>query len=611
MANSLFDKFLKHKWQTYIAFIYDVCIAFLAFYSSWQLRGDHPKPVNYAFILIVITCVQAITFMSIGLYKGIWRFSSTPDLLRVIKGASIGVLLSMATLFLYSRLQDVPRTIFLIDWFILIVGLGSGRFAYRLWKDRRQFSSTGQRTLIIGAGEAGDKLLREIRSNSKINLQVVGFLDDDLSKVKKSLLGLPILDTTSNLRNVIDKFEIEKVILAIPSATGDEVKKIFDLCLKSNIELQTLPTLSQMLDGRIELSLLRKVRPEDLLGREAVNLDISKLGSMLNNKVILITGAGGSIGSELCEQIARFNPRLLILFDISEYFLYNLENNLREKFPKLNFYPIIGDVKNFHRLNDIFQKYMPQIVFHAAAYKHVPMMEKNPIEAVMTNIGGTKNICELCEKYHAERMVLVSTDKAVNPANVMGTTKRIAEMVCQHFQEHSTSTKFMVVRFGNVLGSNGSVIPRFREQIEKGGPVTVTHPEITRFFMSIPEACQLIIQASSMGNGGEIFILEMGTPVKIVDLAIQMIQMAGLVPHEDIKITYIGLRPGEKLYEELLATNENALPTTHTKVKVAWPRPLPANFNIQLNALFTSSSENVSKELKDFVPESTINSHLN
>lgn len=600
-------KQFKYKFQTYIAFFYDFSMAILAFHLSWHLRYDHPRPHNYVTLVLSVAFIQQISFIFNGLYKGIWRFSSTPDLLRVIKGVSIGILLSMGSLFIYSRLQDIPRSIFLIDWFILIVALGSGRFAYRLWKDSRLVNPNGLRTLIVGAGSAGDKLFREIKSNPKVNANVVGFIDDDQSKIKRTIQGLPIFGSTNDLLQVIDKFKIEKIILAIPSASNAEVKRIFDICSQSAVELQTLPSMSQILDGKIELSLLRKIRPEDLLGRESVTLDVAKLGSMLNNKKILVTGAGGSIGSELVEQIAKFSPEILILFDISELFLFNLENKLKEKFPNLNFVSLIGDVKNIERLRNLFETYHPQVVFHAAAYKHVPLMEKNPVEAVMTNVGGTRNLCELSNIFKVEKIVFVSTDKAVNPTNVMGTTKRIAEMVCQNYQLKSTLTKYMVVRFGNVLGSNGSVIPRFKEQIERGGPVTVTHPEITRFFMSIPEASQLILQAASMGQGGEIFILEMGEPVKILELAEQMIKMAGLKPNEDIKIKFIGLRPGEKLYEELLATNEHSLPTTHQKVKVAGQRNLPINFEQRLEQLLlvhaNTNEYELRTELKYLVPE--------
>lgn len=583
----------NYKLQTYVAFFYDVIISAFAFHLAWLLRDDQYKPKNYIAFLIISVLVQSLSYITNGLYKGIWRFSSVPDLARMIKAITIGVVLSMAILFLYVRLENIPRSVFFIEWFILIVFLGGGRFAYRIFKDFNHKKNPGKKTLIIGAGEAGNQLLRELVTNNKLDISVVGFIDDNPRKINKTLQGYPILGAVEDIQKMILKYKIEKVILAIPSASNEEVKRIFQICVKSNIEVQTLPSLAEMLNEKIDLTNLRKIKPEDLLGREIVSLDDKEIGLMISNQVVLVTGAAGSIGSELVRQIANFCPKYLVLIDASEFNTYNLDYELKNNFPKLNFSANIGDIRNKARMKEIFLQFNPKLVFHAAAYKHVPLMEDNPAEAFSTNVLGTQNICELCLETNVHKMILVSTDKAVNPTNIMGASKRVAELLCLMNQKKSQTTKFIAVRFGNVLGSSGSVIPRFKDQIANGGPLTVTHPQITRYFMSISEASQLILQAGSMGTGSDIFILEMGQSVKILELAEQMIAMAGLKPHIDIPITYSGLRPGEKLFEELSGNDEIIEKTNHTKVFRVSNKEFPPNMEQTLLKLLQDSGESI------------------
>ena len=565
---------LSTRVKRSVALFFDFTAATLAFYFALVLKFNTFNVSTFFPSIFETTAIvvfsQVFCFIILGLYKGIWRYSSTPDLVRVIKSVSLGIVVSISIIYFHHASVRIPRTIFIIDWFMLLVFLGGGRFAYRLFRESGRINRQHtEPVLIIGAGSAGMQITREVKQNQNLNYHIVGFLDQDKTKHRRSLNGIQILGGVEKIHEVTEKYNVKKIIIAIPSASKEQMRKIFSQCNSSKIPILTLPTMNNILEGRVQFSLLRNITPEDLLGRDSVTLDLSSIGKMLEGKVVMITGAGGSIGSELCNQVAKFSPKKLILFEIGELFLFELENNLKEKFPNLKMEVVIGDVRELSRVDFVFKTFRPNIVFHAAAYKHVPMMEANPIEAIKTNIIGTKNIAEKSIEYGVQKFVQISTDKAVNPTNVMGATKRAAEIVCQDLQNISKSTQFITVRFGNVLGSNGSVIPIFKKQIEKGGPVRVTHKDMTRYFMSIPEACQLVIQAGTMGKGGEIFVLDMGQPVKILDLAKQMIQMAGYEPDIDIKIDIIGPRPGEKLFEELLASDEHSLPTDHYKVRVA------------------------------------------
>lgn len=607
-----------------VAFLYDALISLFAFITSVAIRFETVDFNNVSIedlpsITGIVFISQITCFYLTGLYRGVWRFSSTHDLVRVLKGATLGVFISIVGVFLYNRLETIPRSAFIIDWLLLIMGLGGGRFIYRIWKDLNISStvelkglSKRKKVIIVGAGVAGNKIAKDIISNPGLSLHIVGFVDDNPFMNNRLLNNVKVLGGSSMLPQLVKNFEVEKVIIAIPSATGEEVKSIVRFCEDSKVEFKILPKISHMLSDRVSVSLLRNVKLEDLLGREPVRLEQDFLQGMIEGKTILVSGAGGSIGSEICRQLTQFNPRKIVLFEISEYFLYRLELEFLENFPSVEIVSLIGDVRNRERVDSLFDIYRPDLVIHAAAYKHVPMMEKNPIEAIKTNILGTYVLSEASIKYQVEKFVMISTDKAVNPTNVMGASKRIAEMVCRKRHESNSETSFITVRFGNVLGSNGSVIPLFQKMIEEGKDIPVTHPDIERFFMSIPEACQLVLQAASMGDGGEIFVLDMGEPIKIMDLAKEMIKLAGLEIGNDINIKIVGLRPGEKLYEELFSSEENLYKTKHEKVKVAESRGINTEFDLLLETLismpvnsdFQEIIRNIKKVLPEFSPDS-------
>jgi len=606
---------LGPKQKTFVVLSLDVILSSLAFYFSLALRYSDFVLSYLSHNIFISSClvlvsIQVSCFWFMGFYKGIWRFASTPDLIRLLKGITVAVSLSFVGIFLLNRMEGIPRSTFIIDWLLLLTFLGGMRFTYRIWRDNIWYRSNNSfsRVIIAGAGAGGSQLFRELRGSKDLQMKVVAFVDDDPSKQHKFLHGIPIMGKIVDLPQIIEKTNARKIFIAIPSATGEQILKIIENCQHTDLEFKTLPSIREIINNKTELSQLRNIEIEDLLGRQEIVLNDESVQSMISDKVMMITGAGGSIGSELCTQVVGYGPKRLILFEITEFFLYNLELDLQKKFPDLEIVPIIGDVRNREKLEKVFEQYRPQVVLHAAAYKHVPIMEANPAEAVKTNILGTKIVAETSIKYDTERFVLISTDKAVNPTNVMGATKRAAELICQTMQKNM-KTKFMVVRFGNVLGSSGSVIPLFKKQISSGGPVTITHPEIIRYFMSIPEACRLVLQAASIGTGGEIFVLDMGAPVKILDLAKQMIRLAGLKVGKDIEIEFTGLRPGEKLFEELFIDNEHTLPTEHPLVKMARPDNSKIDFVSSLDDL-TKNIENASDafikiKLKALIPQYT------
>ncbi len=606
------------------AFLYDAFVAAFSFWFALGLRFETFDFTKYPTIslgkfFILSEGLLLISFLMNGLYRGVWRFSSTHDLMRVIKASMVGIIASLVACFFLNRLEGVPRSMFLIQFLLLVVGLGGGRFFYRFLKERTAMreilggeDEDIKRILIVGAGRAGEKLVRDIYATPALKLKVVGFIDDDKYKKNAVIHNVQVFGGTEMIPKIVAAHAVDKIFIAIPSASGDEVKHIVQFCKETNTEIKILPKMDQLLSNQVEISLLRNLKIEDLLGREQVKLDTAHLNAMINDKTILVTGAGGSIGSELCFQIAKFQPRLIVLADYCELFMYELELKFKATYPDVAYYPKIVDVRNAGKVDDLFDFYKPQIVFHAAAYKHVPMMEYNPIEAIETNVKGTKIIAEASLRHGVEKFIMISTDKAVNPTNVMGASKRIAEMVVTDIskiaQQSNALTKFISVRFGNVLGSNGSVIPLFTKQIEERRDVTVTHPDIIRYFMSIPEACQLVLQAGSMGQGGEIFVLDMGEPVKIVDLAREMIRLAGLVVDRDIKIVYSGLRPGEKLFEELFSDKESYELTHHGKIRRALYRKLEETFHVNLNRLLSLESaepDTVVYLIKDLVPEFT------
>ncbi|PIP88841.1 MAG: hypothetical protein COV38_03200 [Bdellovibrionales bacterium CG11_big_fil_rev_8_21_14_0_20_38_13] len=602
---------MKHSAKKFIAISHDLLVAVFAFILSFYLRLNDLNlfPHNIIELTLIAVSIQSITFYFAGFYKGIWRYSSTYDLIRIIKGSSVAILLTAISLFMYSRLENFPRSVFIIDWILLILALGGGRLLYRMYRDQISFklqSDGAKKVLIIGAGAGGEQVLREIRKNPALQMNVIGFLDDDPGKQKRAIHGVQILGKVDDIIKVMSEIEVDIIYIAIPSATGQQIKEIFEKTKGTKAKIQTLPKMKDILHGKIELSQFRNLDVEDILGRKEVRLEIDSIAKMLNEKTILITGAGGSIGSEIVRQVCQFSPQHLILIDNSEFNLYSLNQELEKKYPNISFELRMIDIRDKDKLEYLFNSKI-DVVFHAAAYKHVPLVESNPYSGIDTNVRGTLIVANLAKKYNVGRFVMVSTDKAVNPTNIMGATKRIAEQVCQFVQSQTDVTKFMTVRFGNVLGSSGSVIPLFKKQIEEGGPITITHKNICRYFMSIPEASQLVIQAGSIGSGGEVFILDMGEPIKILDMAKQMISLAGLEVDKDINIEFIGLRPGEKMFEELLLDGESALPTLHPLVKIAKVSIHKDAFKERLDFLLNlpiSSDVNTFKQvIKTIVPE--------
>jgi len=540
----------------------------------WSL-APNPSPVSlFDTEVWLVLAAQGLIFWWTGLYRGLWRFASVPDIWNIFRACVLGAFAAAITLFLYNRLVTVPRTVLAIYPLVLAVLLGGPRLLYRYWKDSRLDFVTrtpSQRILVLGAGKAGEALVRDLRRENRY--APVGFLDDNPQLRGSRLHGIPVLGTLDQLPQLARETAAEMIVIAMPAASKLQMRRAVELCETCDLPFRTVPRLEDVVSGRSSFNELKEVAIEDLLGREPVQLDWTAIRTRLAGKRVLVTGGGGSIGSELCRQVARLGAESLTVFELSEYNLYTIEQELRRDYPDLLFDARIGDCGDAAACERVFAQARPQVVFHAAAYKHVPLLQGQVREAFRNNVLGTKVVAEAADRHGADSCVLISTDKAVNPTSVMGACKRVAELFCQNFSQRSV-TRFITVRFGNVLDSAGSVVPRFREQIRSGGPVTVTHPEITRYFMTIPEACQLILQASVLGNGGEIFALDMGEPIKIRDLAEQMIRLAGKHEGEDIAIVYTGLRPGEKLFEELFHPQEQYSDTAHAKIFLAQPRSM-------------------------------------
>ena len=577
-----------------VAFVHDVTAAAVAWYVAFLLRFNFAVPLDFNRALWAtlgwVVLVDAATFLLFRLYRGIWRYASIHDLKLLLSAVGIAALAAPATVILVQPALIVPRSVYILHPILLAMLMGGSRLAYRAWKDRRigrLGALYGKPVLIFGAGDAAISLLKDLAGSRE--WRVIGLLDDDAKKVGRQILGAPVLGEPGDLPAVADRYKVRHAIIAMPSATHQVRKRLVELCQASGIRPLTVPSFDDLMGGKVAVSQIRQVELDDLLGRDAVVLDTAGLQQLLAGQSVLVTGAGGSIGSELCRQIAKFGPAKLVLYELSEYALYEIEQELRERHPGMPLACVIGDVKSESRVEFAMAQHRPRIVFHAAAYKHVPLMENdNAWEAVRNNVGGTRVVAGVAIRHGVERFVLVSTDKAVNPTNVMGASKRLAEMVCQELAS-TGATGLVVVRFGNVLGSTGSVIPKFRRQIAQGGPVTVTHPEITRYFMSIPEAAQLVLQAGVMGSGGEIFVLDMGDPVRIVDLARDMIRLSGF-DQDEIRIVFTGLRPGEKLYEELLADGEATIPTPHPKLRIARARAARSELLPELDSLLDGAS---------------------
>ena len=609
-------RYPKHNFRSAPALLHDLTAAALAWICAYLLRFNFELPANFLSeawrTLVWVVPLQGVVSWRFGLYRGIWRYASVNDLRRIFWAVAFAAALIPLVFWMLRLDVVVPRSVLVIYPLLLLLLMGGSRLIYRLWKEHALLADInlhGEPVLILGAEDAAVNLAKDLARSS--SWRVVGFLDDDEAKRGTMLNGVQVLGPLPELARYSRKLGIGQVIIAMPTASHKQRKRAVELCELAGVKVLTVPSFDDLLSGRVTLTHLRAVELDDLLGRDLVRLDDAGLHELLTGKSVMVTGAGGSIGSELCRQIARFKPSKLILYELGEFALYLIEQELRASRPDLVCEYLIGDVRDARRLDEVMGRHRPSVVFHSAAYKHVPLMEvNNSWQAVRNNIQGTWCVASAAQKHGVSRFVLISTDKAVNPTNVMGATKRLAEMVCQGLQQpvanQNGATRFVMVRFGNVLGSNGSVIPKFREQIARGGPVTVTHPEMTRYFMSIPEAAQLVLQAGLMGKGGEIFVLDMGEPVKIVDLARDLIRLSGL-NEDDIPIEFTGLRPGEKLYEELLADNECTLPTQHPKLRIAQSRPVEAEWLRQMLAWVADNPEQddaaVKHALKHWLPE--------
>lgn len=618
-----FFKVINHvrilpRWVIFFLDMFTAIIAFLIAYYIYQDTKNIQFSAN-DFALSFLLCIGAtiISFVVFKLYSGIVRYTSSTDSIRILSCNLLTVIILFG-IKLFGLALRLPPTIeislIIIYSLLVFVGLVIYRTSIKVFF---QYSKTARKikksVIIFGAGELGIAVKRTFDHDLTTNRVIVGFLDDNPSKVDKSIDGIRIYKSEL-LLGVIKKLGVDELIIATPSLVPDKKAEIIDICLEHDVSILTIPPAKQIMNGDLSVNQIKNVKIEDLLERAPIKINNESILDQIKGKRVLVTGAAGSIGSEIATQLSNYEPQLIILCDQAESPLHNLQLDLQEKFRNQIYQTFIGDVKNYERMHHLFEEFKPQIVYHAAAYKHVPMMENHPIEGVKTNIQGTINIANLAVEFKSKKFVFVSTDKAVNPTNVMGATKRIAEIYVQSLnnklekENASDRTRFITTRFGNVLGSNGSVIPRFRDQIEKGGPVTVTHPEITRYFMTIPEACQLVIEAGNMGQGGEIFVFDMGKSVKIVDLAKKMIKLSGYEPNRDIEIKFSGLRPGEKLYEELLNDLENTMATHHEKIMIAKVRENDfQEVQDQIRTLFdivnTQHKINIVRQMKAIVPE--------
>ncbi|MBB5408215.1 FlaA1/EpsC-like NDP-sugar epimerase [Paraburkholderia sp. HC6.4b] len=603
----------KASWLSFSAFLFDLCGVMGTWLSAYLIRFNGPIPHDFwmgaLHALVWVLPVYGLMFRIFGLYRGMWVFASLPDLMRISKAVIAGGIVVMVAAVMIQPIPIVPRSVLIVSPILLFLVMGGARALYRATKEFYLYGGLvgqGKPVIVLGAGNAGATLARELSRSGEWRL--VGLLDDDPAKHGREIYAHKVLGPISDLAHWAETLRAEHAIIAIPSASVDTQRRVATLCVRAGVRAMTLPALTPLTQGQAFLSRVRQIDLEDLLGRDPVTIDTEHVAALLKNRVVMVTGAGGSIGSELCRQILRFGPVQLVAFDISEFSIYRLNEELRDKYPEVSVVPIVGDVKDSLLLDQVMARYCPHIVFHAAAYKHVPLMEEvNTWQAVRNNVLGTYRVARAAIRHDVAHFVLISTDKAVNPTNVMGASKRLAEMACSALQQQGARrTQFETVRFGNVLGSAGSVIPKFQEQIARGGPVTVTHPEITRFFMTIPEASQLVLQASSMGRGGEIFILDMGKPVRIADLAHDLIRLYGFT-EEQIRVVFTGLRPGEKLYEELLADDETTTRTPHPKLRIAQAREVPDSLIDNLLPWLMQhrvpADDEVRRDLRRWVPE--------
>ena len=592
--------------------IVDFFLLSLSIVLAFLIRFEGYLPPEYLITiqrhLLISVAIKIIVLRLFKLYSSLWEYASIEEMIQIFLGA----VLANGGFVIYFTLiaERIPRSIFVIITIIDIMLLGGFRMSYRILDRMRSYGhipkkKAFKRLLVIGAGDAGAMVVKELKKYQHLDSKPVALIDDDESKKGRRIHGVPILGTRKDIHRIAIEQEIDEIVIAIPSAAKKEIRDIVNHCKETDAKLRIVPGVYELIDGQVRISEIREVEIEDLLGREVVNLDTDNIQAFIQDKTVMVTGAGGSIGSELVRQIIKFKPQKLIMLEINENALYSLQHELKQISLKTVY--VIASIRDADRLDYVFKIHRPDVVFHAAAHKHVPLMEENPYEAIKNNVFGTLNLAKIADKYKVKRFVQISTDKAVNPTNVMGATKRICEMMIQSFN-YESETDFTAVRFGNVLGSNGSVIPLFKNQIKNGGPVTVTHPNIIRYFMTIPEAKQLVLQAGAMALGGEIFVLDMGEPVKIIDLAKDLIRLSGFIPYEDIDIEITGLRPGEKLFEELLLSEEGILKTSHQKIFIGKPVFIDTiSFKKSLenlkNIINTANEQEIKFHLKKMVPE--------
>lgn len=593
-----------------LAFV-DICCVACAFFFALMIRFEFvysriPMEYldNYLYVMPVYIVITLMIFYICRLYHSIWRFASISEFLRII--ISFIVLIPVACLFQWKLEAKMPYAFWIIGWMVSFALTTSSRFAYRLIRtgqkmfEQKSNSLAEERVMVIGAGNAGQLLIRELIMSSHLSAKACCIIDDNPAKKGRFLDGIPIVGNRYDIPEMVIKYNINKIIYAVPTTAGKDRKEILNICKDTGCQVQVIPGIYQMVDGKVSVSNLRPVSIEDLLGRDEVVVDNDQIHSFIEGKVVMVTGGGGSIGSELCRQIARENPKMLLIFDIYENNAYEIQQELKRKYPNVHFETLIGSVRNTNRLESIFKMYKPDIIYHAAAHKHVPLMEESPNEAIKNNVFGTYKLSKTAAEFGVKKFVLISTDKAVNPTNIMGASKRLCEMVIQ-MMNRKTDTDFVAVRFGNVLGSNGSVIPLFKKQIEEGGPVTVTDPRIIRYFMTIPEAVALVLQAGLYAKGGEIFVLDMGDPVKIDDMARNLIRLSGYEPDVDIKIKYTGLRPGEKLYEEMLMSEEGLKETPNKLIHIGEPIEMDDELFVKQLSELEKACKSESEDIKQIV----------
>ncbi|MGW9126199.1 polysaccharide biosynthesis protein [Paenibacillus chitinolyticus] len=570
---------MSYSKRTPMLVLIDMIIVWASIYLTFlaHFRGGIPQEVMS--VIMLYTLVSGISLACamfyFQLYNRIWQYASVGEMVAIAKAVIVSCLISYAVTSFLSA-GEITLYMFLQNLNGILLMLGGSRFVWRVFCDnfygssRSRGGKPAQRTLVVGAGSCGVMFVKELAHNDSFMMKPVAFVDDDPYKQKLQLHGIPVMGNRLDIPRVVEEQRIDDIIIALPSVSKTQISDIINICKTTKARLKIIPHIQEYIQGKMAANQMRDVQVEDLLGRDPIQTDLQNIADYVQNKIVLVTGAGGSIGSELCRQVAPFKPARLLLLGHGENSIYGIEMEMRRLFPNLPIETVIADVQDRTRIADVFREFGPQVVFHAAAHKHVPLMERNPSETIKNNVFGSKNVAECADEFGAERFVLISTDKAVNPTSIMGTTKRIAEMFIQSLDKHS-KTKFVAVRFGNVLGSRGSVIPRFKDQIARGGPVTVTHPEMVRYFMTIPEAVQLVIQAGAFAKGGEVFILDMGKPVKIVDLATDLIRLSGYEPNVDIDIEFSGIRAGEKLYEELLTSEEGMSSTIHDRIFIGKP----------------------------------------